>query len=108
MVARIKERLSSVFSSGLFFLIQLVLLGMIYVPLQYIGLPWWADVLIALSTFIFQVLGGIVYIVVWIWSFIIMVQSPFTAYSIIYLVFLVLYVLLSSILPRLFKNRGAR
>lgn len=30
MVARIKERLSSVFSSGLVFLIQLVLLGMIY------------------------------------------------------------------------------
>jgi hypothetical protein len=108
MVARIKERLSSVFSSGLFFLIQLVLLGMIYVPLQYLGFPWWVDVLIALSTFIFQVLGGIVYIVVWIWSFIIMVQSPFAAYSIVYLVFLVLYIFLSFILPHLFKNRGSR
>jgi hypothetical protein len=37
-----------------------------------------------------------------------MVQSPFAAYSIVYLVFLVLYIFLSFILPHLFKNRGSR
>ena len=78
---------------------QLILAGTLFVPLAYIGFPWWANALIFLFTLIFDKLGAVVYIVVWVWSFVIFLRSPLTYFSIVYLVFLVLYVAISFILP---------
>ena len=89
-----KDTMKSLFGATVLSIPKLIQMGLIFVPLQYLGFPWWADAIIALSTLLFNLLGGLIYAVVWIWSFIIFVQSPFTAYSVIYLVFLALYLFL--------------
>lgn len=105
MLERIKARILSLFASGTGCFLQLLLLGFLFVPLQYLNFAWWIDALIGLVIILFKVLGGLVYVVVWIWSFIIFVQSPFTTYSIIYLVFLVLWLFISFILPRIIHKK---
>ena len=55
---------------------QMILAGTLFVPLAYIGFPWWANALIFLFTLIFDKLGAVVYIVVWVWSFVIFLRSP--------------------------------
>ena len=89
-----KERLFSALSEGGCLILQLLIAGMIFVPLQFLGFPWWIDALIAVAIFSFRALGGLLCLVIWIWSFIIFVQQPFTGFSFIYLVFLILYVAL--------------
>ena len=94
MFSQIKSFLGRAATLLLLFLPQLILFGMIFVPLSYLGFPWWVDALIAIFTVVFEKLGGLVYIVVWIWSFVIFVRTPFNSYSILYIVFLLLYIFL--------------
>lgn len=94
MFSRIKSFLGRASIQLLLFLPQLILLGTIFVPLNYLGFPWWVDALIAIFTVVFEKLGGLVYYIVWIWSFIIFVRTPFNSYSILYIVFLLLYIFL--------------
>lgn len=89
-----KRIMSFLSRAGMFVLLsipQLIFAGFIFVPLNYLGFPWWVDALIAIFAAVFDKLGSLVYIIVWVWSFVIFVQSPFNAYSVIYLVFLFLY-----------------
>ena len=103
-----KSTLKTTLGQGVYLLIELVLLGIIFVPLQYLNLPWWADALIAAFIYFTQTLGGLVSAVVWVWSFIIFVRSPFDTYSIIYLVFLVVYLAISFGLPALLSHLSKR
>ena len=77
---------------AILFIIQLLLLGLIFVPLQYLGFPWWADALIALGVSLLPMIGGLATIAIWIWSFVIFIQSPFDTYGIVYIVALVFYI----------------
>ena len=102
-----KRIMSFLSRAGMFVLLsipQLILAGFIFVPLGYIGFPWWVDSLIFLFTLVFEKTGGLVYIVVWIWSFTIFWRSPLTYFSILYLAFLFLYIFLVFVLP-LIKRR---
>lgn len=100
-----RERFTSLFGSLAIYFMQLLLIGMILIPLNYLSFPWWVDAIICIFIFIFRVLGGFACIIIWIWSFVIFVQSPFNAYSIIYLVFLILYVSL-FLVPHLIKKKN--
>lgn len=97
MFKRIISFLSRAGTCALLFIPQLILVGFIFVPLNYLGFPWWVDALIAIFTAVFDKLGSLVYIIVWVWSFIIFVKSPFNAYSVIYLAFLFLYLFLMAL-----------
>ncbi len=102
-----KRIMSFLSRAGMFVLLsipQLILAGFIFVPLNYLGFPWWVDALIFLFTLVFEKIGSLVYIVVWIWSFTIFWRSPLTYFSILYLVFLFLYIFLVFVLP-LIKRR---
>lgn len=89
----LKYRFLGFFGLAILYIIQLFLLGLILVPLQYLGFPWWADSLIVLATFLLPRIGGLATFAIWIWSFVIFVQSPFDTYSIIYIVALAIYII---------------
>ena len=99
-----KEKIISIFGSFSLFVLQLLLVGLIFVPLNYLSLPWWVDTIIVLLIFLFRSLGGFICLVIWAWSFFIFVRSPFNGYSILYLVFLGLYFLF-LLLPHLIIKR---
>ena len=77
-------------SSVLRFILELLAAGMILIPLMLLELPWPINSLILAGVFYYKAVGGFVHVVVWVWSFIILVQRPFDAYTVIWIVFFVL------------------
>jgi len=86
------------------FVLQLLLMGFLLVPLNVLPFPWWADALILLATLIFPVLGGFLFCAVWIWSFILIVQMPYTTYTTIYIVTFIVYVFLFCVRQKASKK----
>ena len=86
-------------SSSLFWLL---LLGLIFVPLQPLDLNWLIDALIAIALFALTLIAQPVSIIahsfIWIWSLTKIIHQPFTFYHIVYYLFLALYVVF-MILP---------
>ena len=89
----LKDKFSSAFGAFGIFMFYLLSVLLILTPLMPLGFPWWLDTLIAVGICVFPVLGGIASIVFWIWSFIIVVQTPFSAFTVIYFIALIIYCL---------------
>ena len=79
----------------LFYLIQVVI---IFIPLVFLGLPWWVDALLALFVLFVPFLNTIAALAIWIWSFIIVISSPITWVSIVYFICLAFH-LVFEIIP---------
>ena len=99
----IKDKLSQLLTFAGFNLFYLFFLFFVFIPILPLGFPWWADGLIILSTIIFPVLGGVITLVLWGWSFIVMIKSPFTWFSVIYFIGLLIYVAF-FLIPTIRKN----
>ena len=62
----------------LFYLIQVVI---IFIPLVFLGLPWWVDAILALIVLFVPFLNTIAALAIWIWSFIIAPSDTYTPNS---------------------------
>ncbi|MFR3180848.1 hypothetical protein [Dysosmobacter welbionis] len=90
------------FGIVLYYLVSLI---MCIMPLTALNFPVWSALLFIIITQVFPVIGGFAWIVVWGWSFIVMLHAPFCAYTIAYFVCFLLYLLFFFIpfLLRLFS-----
>ena len=79
----------------LWFLLGAVLL---FLPLSFLDFPLWVNFVIILVLINTRVLGDMLSIVLWIWSFTEVIAHPIDGWSIFYFVGFVIY-LLTSILP---------
>ena len=79
----------------IWFLLGAVLL---FLPLSFLDFPLWVDFIIILVLMNTQVLGGVLSIVLWVWSFTEVIAHPIDGWSIFYFVGFAIY-LLTSILP---------
>lgn len=71
----------------------LLLLLLATYPLSMCPLPWWADFLIIAAIMLLpDAFGGILTLVVWAWSFIIVISGDIGLFEIIYFVLLAVYV----------------
>lgn len=89
----IKEKLLSALGTVGFILYYLIAILLIVVPLAAIGLPWWADFLIIAAICSFPVIGSFLCVGVYAWSFVIVIQEPFSIFSVVYFVFFAIYLI---------------
>lgn len=71
--------------------------GLIFTPLIYLGLPGAVDLLIGVAVaalFLFApAIAFIAYAVIWIWSFILLLQAPFGLLSVLYIFSFLIFLL---------------
>ena len=106
-----RTEVSEARSSFLFFLYQLLKFLMlpffVFVPLFIIDVPWWIGAIIFLVCWHFDAIGSIIYIVMYIWSFIVALQSPITPFLIFYFILFIWYVV-EFILKFIFAKKSAK
>ena len=69
-----------IFGYIIWFLISYLL---VFFPLVFIGLPWWANILIVFAIQALPLLGAVAEIVIWIWGVVIAVQMPQSVWTIL-------------------------
>ena len=76
-------------------IVDVLSIAILIVPLSYLPLPVWVDVIICASCLFnsLAVISGLACWAVWIWSFIVFIQTPFDTRSILYLCSLGVYLL---------------
>ncbi|MBE6705861.1 MAG: hypothetical protein E7583_11400 [Ruminococcaceae bacterium] len=88
-----------------------IILGIVFMfgtilPLNVIGLPLWADILILVGIQLTLLVGKLISAGLWIWGLIIILGNPITAFSIVYFVVFGIYCLylLIAICSSVFNN----
>jgi hypothetical protein len=94
----IKEKLVGALGGFGIILWYIIIFVMAIAPLWILNLPWWLDGLIIAAIMFVPILGDIVNLGIWIWSFFIAINSAVNALVIIYFIVLGIYALI-FILP---------
>lgn len=76
-----------------FVLFYILVIVLVIMPLTALDFPWWAAVLFIIATQIFPVLGGIAWLVVWTWSFFVMIHAPLCSYTVVYFISFAVYLI---------------
>lgn len=96
----------SITASGLFRVIVFLIMTL---PLFYCGFPWWVNVIAFLVLYFMpNSLGGILTLFLWVWSFIRVLDMPFSFFVVLYYIFFVLYLIfcfIPAIASLFIKNR---
>lgn len=87
------EKISSFFTSTIGFVLGILFTFGVWLPLNVIGFPLWADILIIVGLQLTLIVGRVISVGFWVWGLIILLGSPITTFSIIYFVAFGLYVL---------------
>jgi hypothetical protein len=83
------------------YVIYSVILYVIYfLPVLILDFPLWANILIVLCIMNIPIVGGILYLAAWIWSFTIVISMPIGGFSIFYFVAFAVY-FFTSLLPNI-------
>ena len=89
---------------GAFGLILWYLLSFIFVvvPIWATGFPWWGKLLIFAVIMLTDVLGAIVSVLTYAYSFFVVINSPFGIFSVIFFIDMALY-LIFMLIPTIFN-----
>ena len=79
----------------IWFLLGAVLL---FLPLSFLNLPLWIDFIIILILMNTQFIGGVLSIILWVWSFTVVIAQPIDGWSVFYFIGFAIY-FFTSILP---------
>ena len=60
-------------------------------PLSFLDFPLWVNILVIFALYSTELIGGLIEHIIWIWSFIVVVQSPINGWSIFYFVSFAIY-----------------
>lgn len=101
---KLKDTLSGTFGAVGFILYYLILLGLSFIPFRYLfpNLPLFVPALFVFVIYEIPLIGGIVQLIIWIWSFVIVVTNPIDAWSIAYFCFFTIYAI--TILSRVISS----
>ena len=78
------NKLAPLLGVGAFYVVYALFAVFAVAPMIALSFPWWALFLTVAFTMVFKKIGGLVYVVLYVWSFVVMVQTPFSAFSVFY------------------------
>lgn len=91
---KIKEYLTGYLGIFGYILFYILVCGCIVVPLFVLGWAWWLRVIIIAAMLLFSGIAGIASMVFWIWSFVVILNTPFsTSVIVVYSIVGVFYLL---------------
>ena len=77
---------------------SLVCAVLAFLPLSFLNFPLWMDLVIIFVILSMDFVGGLISLILWIWSFIIVISAPIDGLSIFYFVVFAVY-FVTSVLP---------
>lgn len=80
--------------SVIFYLISCLL---VVAPLWFIGLPWWADLLIIALILSTNIIGGVISVALWVWALVIVVSGTIGWLEIVFFVLFAVYLFFTFI-----------
>ena len=80
---------------GLWFIIGALTM---FAPLVFLDVSFWVSLLIIIAILYIPIIGDITNLVIWIWSFVVVISEPIDGFSIAYFIIFAIYGL-STIIP---------
>lgn len=83
---KIREKLEA--ALGLFgFVVFYIILGVItFMPLVFLPIPWWVDFIVVAVVLAIGNFGSIILIAAWVWSFFVVINTPFDFRVLLYII----------------------